>query len=379
VNIAKNVNTVESSEIERRLADALRQLLSDVGWLKGWTVKPESSKRDRSRWDLIASGPLSGGGKAMFCIECKHHFQPSQFLTLADRPCPADRRETTSRVLAMPYVSPRMASLCQQHGWSWFDLAGNCRLDLPGALLVERSGQEPVRLDQPSAANLSSPEAGRVIRALLAPENAGKRWTQREIVGHFNTLSPPVDPPSLALVNKVVQHLRDQAFLEPLPNRGFRVRDQEGLLRVWRQAYRFDRAQRRRYFSLLQGRALADSLRALDAIADGRLAYAAFSAADIQAPHVRQARTWLYLAGDLEEQFKLKIEAKLVDSGENLIVLIPDDSGVFYRPDISKNRLACTNAVQTYIDLAHAGGRGEEAAEAVLLQRLKPAWSRGDE
>jgi hypothetical protein len=31
--------------------------------------------------------------------------------------------------------------------------------------------------------------------------------------------------------------------------------------------------------------------------------------------------------------------------------------------------------VQTYVDLAHAGGRGEEAAEAILNQRLKPAWS----
>jgi len=38
----------------------------------------------------------------------------------------------------------------------------------------------------------------------------------------------------------------------------------------------------------------------------------------------------LYLAGDLEEQFKAKVEAKLVDSGENLVVLIPDGSGVFY-------------------------------------------------
>jgi hypothetical protein len=313
----------------------------------------------------------------MLCIECKHHFQPSQFSTLADRPCHADRRESTSRVLAMPYVSPRMATLCQQHGWSWFDLAGNCRLEIPGAFLVERAGREPMRLDRPSGANLSSPEAGRVIRALLAPENAGKRWTQREMAAHFNTLTPPVVSPSLALVNKVVQHLRDQAFLEPLQSRGFRVRDHEGLLQIWRQAYRSDRCQRRRYFTLLQGRALNDSLRALDTSGQGRLAYAAFSAADIQAPHVRQARTWLYLAGDLEGQFKAKVEAKLVESGENLVVLIPDDSGVFYHRDISENRLACTNAVQTYIDLVHAGGRGDEAAEAMMQQRLKPAWSRG--
>jgi len=313
----------------------------------------------------------------MLCVECKHHFQPSQFSSLADRPCRAGRHESTSRVLAMPYISPRMATLCQQHGWSWFDLAGNCRLEIPGTLLVERSGQEPIRLYQQSGTNLSSPEAGRVVRALLAPENAGRRWTQREIAAHFSGLTPPVASPSLALVNKVVQHLREQAFLEPLPSRGFLVRDHEGLLQVWRRAYRPDRSQRRRYFTLLQGRALNDSLRALDAGAHGRLAYAAFSAADIQAPHVRQTRTWLYLAGDLEDQFTATVEAKLVESGENFVVSIPDDSGVFYHTDVRENRLACTNAVQTYIDLVHVGGRGEEAAEAVLRQRLEPAWSRG--
>ena len=30
-------------------------------------------------------------------------------------------------------------------GWSWYDLAGNCRLEIPGVLLIERSDNEPVR------------------------------------------------------------------------------------------------------------------------------------------------------------------------------------------------------------------------------------------
>jgi len=40
------------------------------------------------------------------------------------------------------------------------------------------------------------------------------------------------------------------------------------------------------------------------------------------------------------------------------------------------NRMACTNQVQTYVDLCHCGGRGEEAAEALLEQKLKPEWKR---
>ena len=99
-----------------------------------------------------------------------------------------------------------------------------------------------------------------------------------------------------------------------------------------------------------------------------------FSAADLQAPAVRQPRKWLYVDSEIEREVASKVEAKVVDSGENLIVLIPDDAGVFYRAEPGSNRLPCTNTVQTSVDLAKAGGRGEEAAEAILEQRLMPAW-----
>src|SRR3970282_2703312 len=107
---------------------------------------------------------------------------------------------------------------------------------------------------------------------------------------------------------------------------------------------------------LLQGRSLKQSLRALDPDGEGPLAYPAFSAADLQAPAVRQPRTWLYLDPNIEQEFQSAVEAKSVDSGENLVVLIPDDRGVFYRVEHGGNRAACTNAVQTSVDLAHSGG-----------------------
>lgn len=366
-----NISRTEDASLKRALQGALERLLAEAVWLQKWRVEPGWAD-----WDLAASGPLPSGGRGVLCVECKGaNFQPSQFQSLAERSCSVGKNAVAARVLAMPRVSPRMASLCQQHGWNWYDLAGNCRLEIPGLLLIERSGREPVKLQSRTGANLGTPEAARVVRALLAPENAGKRWTQREMVGHFADLLPQVPTPSLALVNKVVQHLRDQAFVEPLPNRGFSVSDFAGLLEAWRQAYRFDRHLRRSYFSLLQGKALQERLRSLDPEGVGRVAYAAFSAADFQAPAVRQPRAWLYVNADVEAEFASKAEAKVVDSGENIVVLIPDDAGVFYRAEAGGSRLPCTNAVQTYIDLAKAGGRGEEAADAIFEQRLKPAWA----
>ncbi len=366
-----NISLPEGAALERALQDTLKGLLAEVAWLDKWRVELVQSE-----WDLAASGPLPPGGRGVLCVECKGaNFQPSQFASLAGRSCSAGKDAVSTRVLAMPRVSSRMAALCQQHSWSWYDLAGNCRLEIPGVLLIERSGREPVKLQARTGANLGTPEAARVVRALLAPENAGKRWTQREMVGHFADVAWAVPAPSLALVNKVVQHLRDQAFIEPMPNRGFRVSDFTGLLQAWKHAYRFDRHMRRPYFTLLQGKALQERLLTLDSGGVRRVAYAVFSAADLQAPAVRQPRTWLYADADTEHELASKVEAKVVDSGENLVVLIPDDRGVFYRAEPGSNRLPCTNVVQTYVDLAKAGGRGEEAAEAIFEQRLKPAWA----
>jgi hypothetical protein len=61
---------------------------------------------------------------------------------------------------------------------------------------------------------------------------------------------------SIGLVNKVVRHLHDEAFIENLPDGGFKLRAPLELLTAWREAYRFDRHQRRSYFTLLQGRRL---------------------------------------------------------------------------------------------------------------------------
>jgi hypothetical protein len=375
VNIGHSVNMREwtLTAMERQLAQALRVLLDSVSWLREWTVEPA-----RGHWDLYASGPIPGGGRALLCVECKNNFTPSQFSGLVERAYESHGYRASTRVLAMPRISPRLAELCSASGWSWFDLAGNCRLELDGVLLIERKGQELVRPAPQSRANLGTPEASRVIRALLVPEHAGQRWTQREMVKHFERLTLPVGAPSLALVNKIVQHLRDQAFIETLGSGGFRVIDYEGLLKAWRNAYRFDRHDREKYFTLLKPKTLEERLRSIDNDSVGYVAYAAFSAADIQAPAVRQPRTWVYVCPvdtKAYPRFSAALEAKPVDSGENVVVLLTDDLGVFYQAEVARGRLPATNAVQTYVDLAHASGRGEEAAEVILERRLRPVWA----
>ena len=366
-----NTKNLSAVGLENALAAKLEELLRGVDWLRGWQIKHVGDGSDAG-FDLLATLPLPGGGKAALCVECKRELRPSVFRMVADKTfSPAGRPKLVVPVLALPCVSPRVAELCAEHGWSWFDLAGNHRLDIPGLLRLQHTGNEPVHERPRPTANLSTPEAGRVVRALLLPENAGRRWTQRHMQTHCQ---PNV---SLGLVNKVVRHLRDEAFIEMREDGGFQLRDPLKLLFAWRDVYRFDRHERRGYFTLLRGKKLQDALAGLDLRTGGFAAYAAFSAAEFQAPHVRQPKTWLYVRENDVSTFERLVDAKPVEAGENLTVLIPNDDGGFYLGDggtMGDHRMRCTNAVQTYVDLFYCGGRGEEAAEALLNQRLKPEW-----
>jgi hypothetical protein len=86
---------------------------------------------------------------------------------------------------------------------------------------------------------------------------------------------------------------------------------------------------------------------------------------------------WIYVREELLSKFEEALEAKPTDSGGNMVVLIPNDEAVFYHSEpraTEEQALSCTSLIQTYVDLFHCGGRGEEAAEALLNQRLKPEW-----
>jgi len=363
-----NIHRLSGPALEKVFAEKLKEILRGIEWLSDWRVEQIGHGSDAG-FDLLATLSLPGGGKAALCVECKRMLRPSLFGMIAEKSFfPRGRPKVVVPVLALPSVSSRVADLCEEHGWSWFDLAGNHRLDVPGMLRLEHTGNAPVHEQPVAKANLSTPEVARVIRALLLPEHAELRWTQREMQ---QECSPSV---SLGLVNKVVRYLRDEAFVEVQADGGFKLRDPVKLLFAWRDVYRFNRINRRGFFTLYQGKRLHDALLGLSSVQNGHTAYAAFSAAEFQAPHVRQPKTWLYVSPSAEDEFRVRLDAKTVDSGENLIVLTPADEGVFYRLDNIKQRLASTNAVQTYVDVYHAGGRGEEAAEALLQQRLKPEW-----
>jgi len=66
---------------------------------------------------------------------------------------------------------------------------------------------------------------------------------------------------------------------------------------------------------------------------------------------------------------------KEVESGANLSLLVPADEGVLYGAQKAADGAQLVSPLQAYLDLKSYRGRGEEAAQAVFEQVLKPTWA----
>jgi hypothetical protein len=361
----------DPNSLERKLEMQLRSLLETIPEIaseaKVWR-NPAASHRP---FGIMGELNISrSGDKVELWVECNDLPRPSQFpfANLRHQFLDHGSKQTRVPVLAAPYISPRIAELCEKHGWSWYDLAGNCRIVVPGSIFIERTGFKPVHHRPKPKANLGTAASARVLRALLMTDTVHQRWTQ-------TALQKACDPSvSMGLVNKVVTHLREEAWVTLEEDGRFFVSDPLGLLQTWGKDYRYDRHRQLSYFTLLQGAELEYQLATL-INSNGKAAYSVFSAADLDAPNVRQNKTWLYINDATLDDFEIMVKAKRVDSGANIVVLIPEDDGVFYENRFTQSKtLGRTNPVQTWLDLRHAGGRGEEAAEAILSQCLKPKW-----
>ncbi|PTN52788.1 hypothetical protein DAI43_01230, partial [Achromobacter xylosoxidans] len=57
--------------------------------------------------------------------------------------------------------------------------------------------------------------------------------------------------------------------------------------------------------------------------------------------------------------------------GENLVVTVLDDPGLFLDTVQPAPGVVCTSPIQTYLDLSVAGERGQEAADHLRRERLQ--------
>jgi len=264
-------------------------------------------------------------------------------------------------VLIAPYISSKAASICSQAGVGYLDLAGNCSIAF-GQVYIRVDGRpNPFSRDR-SLRSLYAPKASRLLRVLLA-NPIDKVWKVEE-------LSKEADI-SIGHVSNVKNLLDEREWIEDYEV-GFSLSDPNELLREWSKNYSYRKNQFRDFYSLSSVSEI--EVEVAESCREFSIEYAltGFSGAARMAPAVRYQRAMAYILGDMDKLAQ-QIGLKEVKSGANVTLLEPYDKGVFYGSR-EYDGIPVTSPIQLYLDLKSFRGRGEEAAEALLEQVIKPKW-----
>lgn len=298
-------------------------------------------------------------------------------------------------IFAAPYISAAAADILTREGVSYIDLSGNCRLVFD-TVYVRRQDWPNRFIQRRDLRSLYSPKAERILRILLlAPKRPWKVQSLARTAGV-----------SIGQVSNVKRLLEDREWVGRATSEGagsgngtgygdgagsgagfgdssgdgsasrskpgFVVTQPAKLLEEWAQNYRFDRNTVRDFYSPDRPAQAEAKLAAACKDAGAEYALTGFSAAARMAPTVRYQRATAYIRGKTED-LASRLGLKSVSSGANVSLVEPHDEGVL-AGSREMDGVRVVSAVQTYLDLLSFRGRGEEAAQAVLEQAIKPQW-----
>jgi len=266
----------------------------------------------------------------------------------------------TYGILVAPFISPRAAEICSEEKIGYVDLSGNCRLSF-GQIYIERKGEPNLFAKKRDLRSLYSPKAERVLRVLLV--NPHGFWKLQKLAEEAEV--------SIGQVSKVKKILTDQEWIEPEPGRIQLIKPIE-LLSDWAANYDSKRNVVRDFYTLKKTSEFEADLAEVCGQRGIEYALTGFSAAARLAPAVRYQRAMAYVNLPQEDLASL-LGLKEVTSGANVSLLRPYDEGVFYGGRaVDEARIA--SPVQVYLDLISIKGRGEEAAQVILDEVIRPLW-----
>jgi hypothetical protein len=271
-----------------------------------------------------------------------------------------DRTEGAYPMVAAPYISDDTAGICKQNGVGFVDLAGNLLLNFD-QLYIERKNYPNPAIERRQVRSIFSPKSSRIVRAMLS--NPGRSWQVQELAREAKV--------SLGLASRLKERLLDLEYASEKEN-GLTLSRPGELLKQWANNYSFRKNKVYDYFSLDEIKELERNLSQCCERRGIPYALTLFSGAALVAPYMRYTRGFAYVGNDIQE-IANSLGLKQVSSGPNFSVLEPYDQGVFYGSREIDN-MRVVSDVQLYLDLAGFKGRGEESAEFLFEQRIKPQW-----
>lgn len=345
-------------DMEGRACDALRDLVAEVS-----AVEVGGMIREHDRADIVVVYLDVQGRPHRLVAEMKTNGQPrnvrSALLELLKY---ADRFGAVPMFVA-PYLSPQAQALCKEHDVAFLDLVGNARLSLEGVFIERRVSDRPPA-DRRALRSLFRPKSAQALRVLL--RDPARAWRVTDMAEAASI--------SLGHASNVRKGLVDREWAE-VSDRGLSLSAPDSLLDAWRDEYEAPRGRRYAFYTVLHGRAFEEAARDVLGVSSGagRAVFASYSAAHWLAPYGRTGLQYFYADDAGMERLKERLKLSVSPRGENVIVIVPKDLGLFRDTVESARGAHCTSAVQTYLDLWISGERGQEAAEHLRQEKL--SWS----
>jgi hypothetical protein len=346
----------EQSDIYSTAQNTLRGVLEKVPFLK-----VESMERERDSIDILVDLAI-GDKKQILLVEAKSNGQPRMARDAVNQLIRYRNTYPNAYLIFMaPFISPQAAEICMKDGVGYLDFAGNCFLSF-GQVYIEQTGKPNPFRTRRELISLFSPKSSRVLRVLLS--NPGRAWKTQNIADEARV--------SLGQVANVKRLLLDREWITR--QEGFALTAPWMLLEEWEKVYSYRKNEVRNYYSLKSIPEIEADLAAVCKEKGIEYALTGFSGAARFAPAVRYTRAMAYVYNTREDVASL-LNLKEVESGANVMLLDPYDEGIFYGTQVIED-IRVVSPLQIYLDLKGYKGRGEEAAEAILRDVIKPKWSQ---
>ncbi|MGO9613730.1 MAG: type IV toxin-antitoxin system AbiEi family antitoxin [Dissulfurispiraceae bacterium] len=346
---------VGSEETEAKAEKALKAVLEKIPFLK-----VNSVEREKDGVDLLFNLALVDKTQVLL-VEVKNNGQPRMARDAVNQLIRyRNKYPDAYLIFVAPYISPQAANICMKDSVGYLDFAGNCFFSF-GQVYIEQTGKPNPFKTRRDLVSLSSPKSSRVLRVLL--NNAGRAWKTQDLANEARV--------SLGHVANVKKLLLDREWITKQD--GFSLTEPWMLLEEWASIYTYRKNEVLNYYSLKSIPEIEADLAKVCREKGIDYALTGFSGAARFASAVRFARIMAYAYNTKEVASLLNL--KEVESGANVTLLAPYDEGVFYGAQVIEN-IRVVSPVQLYLDLKGYKGRGEEAAEALLRDVIRPSWSK---
>ncbi len=294
-----------------------------------------------------------------FCVEVKSNGEKrfvNLFMLMASQ-----HHDDACYVFIAPYISDASAESIIKNHYSFMDLSGNCYI-LSSRMILHYQGKENkfiAKRDKKQYFSKSSTAASLIMRTMLDKPSAC--WGVQAL--------SEISKKAIGTVSNVKSFLKDRDWIEEYPH-GFELRNIKELLYSWAKDYHRKDSITFEYYSLDSIFELEKRISEWSKTHDNSALLGSFSAAARYAPAVRYKKVDVYVEQQAYNEFIRDLELKPVEFGGNIVITIPHDETpcMFFR---EVNGDYITSPVQTVIDLLGNAGRGEEAADAIILKEFK--------